>query len=44
MKNIRKFICWLFDHPLYFDTANVARPSTCKCGKNKELSIIWPRE
>jgi hypothetical protein len=37
-----KIICKIFGHKLYFDTSNVAGPSTCKRCGHKEPAIVWP--
>lgn len=36
-------LCKLFGHRMFFDTGNVAGPSTCKRCDYKERGVVWPR-
>lgn len=41
-KFIRKLICNIFGHLMYFDSHDVCGPSTCKICKHKEPAMEWP--
>lgn len=42
MKRIKKIICRIFGHRMFFDGPSCVGPSTCKrCGFKKENKIYW---
>jgi hypothetical protein len=43
MRSVKKFLCRVFGHKMYFDSCNVAGPSTCKRCQHKKAGIVWPR-
>lgn len=40
---MKKFICKLFGHFMYFDSVDVAGPATCRVCGYKEPGIMWPK-
>ncbi len=39
---ISLLMCEVFGHKMYFDSCNVAGPSTCKRCGHKQEGIRWP--